>query len=240
MFQHSLASDLHLDAHAGVNSLLQLEPWEQNIILAGDFSNGISGAVFARKMKDKGKFVFSVDGNHEHYQNNLTGRSLWENEQAFFELAGQESHVYQLEDDLRIVGWNGWYQIDDPDHWKGYMLDASRVNASADDINDLARQHAETLFSEINGYDGRCIVVTHTAPCEASLDPRFEGSDGNGYFWSPHLEKVLKELAPKIAVWYHGHTHAAMDVNYEGVRVMTNPRGYPGENPRWKIKNLSV
>src|SRR3546814_5236269 len=68
----------------------------------------------------------------------------------------------------------------------------------------------------------------------ASLDPRFDGQFSNEWYWNPHMEPLLAKHRDKIAVWHHGHTHATVDVVVDGVRIVTNPRGYPGENPGWK------
>ena len=31
-----------------------------------------------------------------------------------------------------------------------------------------------------------------------------------------------------------------MDIVKDGVRVVCNPRGYPGENPNWKPQSITV
>lgn len=237
-FKHSLVSDLHLDANKGNNDVIYDTPWEKNVIVAGDTANGVSGAVFLRKLRNTGRFVFAVDGNHEHAQNSRLCRTAKETEKAFFEMSGQESHVYNLRDDLQIAGFNGWYKIDDEQDWH-LWFDGRNSHNTAEEIDALAREHAEALHSAISGFEGRTIVVTHTSPSEASLDPKFDGDKNNCYFWSPYLEQVLKEDGKKIAVWYHGHTHVDLENVIEGVPVITNPRGYPGEK-LWIPKTFSL
>lgn len=38
------------------------------------------------------------------------------------------------------------------------------------------------------------------------------------------------ELLSKPDLWVYGHTHVAADFLKEGCRVVSNPRGYPGQN----------
>ncbi|MNG26716.1 hypothetical protein D3C84_1117400 [compost metagenome] len=48
-----------------------------------------------------------------------------------------------------------------------------------------------------------------------------------------HLEAAYAndwtELVGQADVWVYGHTHAAADFMENGCRLISNPRGYPGE-----------
>lgn len=35
--------------------------------------------------------------------------------------------------------------------------------------------------------------------------------------------------ADRVALWVHGHTHTSVDFEMAGTRVVSNQRGYPGE-----------
>src|SRR3546814_19058159 len=74
----------------------------------------------------------------------------------------------------------------------------------------------------------------------ASLDPRFDGQFSNEWYWNPHMEPLLAKHRDKIAVWHHGHTHAAVDVVVDGIRIVTTPRGNPGENPGEKPWTVEI
>lgn len=240
-FEYTLASDLHMDT--GHTSQLSKMQWSKSVILAGDLGNGLGNFKFVEKLKRRGCDVFAVDGNHEHYANARSGRSILETETRFYEMlgsiysqpGGRQAQAVMIRDDLFLIGCNGWYTVSDPRHWKNYMND--HYAGCASEVNDAAKRQANWLGEQLVSlpHDAKAIVVTHTAPTEASLDPRYAGSDGNEYYWSPHLEHVMTTCADSIAVWHHGHTHAAVNLLRRSGRpaIVTNPRGYPRENPEW-------
>lgn len=237
-FRHCLVSDLHLD-----HPHPKTPPFEEEfIIVAGDTGNGLIGLKYLNKLKRRGHVIFAVDGNHEHYCNESQGRTLNETEVDFYEGLNQERVLDLPEHKLKIVGCNGWYEVRDEEHWLGYMNDGRFGNTSAKEVTEKAFTQANFLYDTIHEMpsDYRAIVVTHTSPHPMSLDPRYIGSHGNQYFFNPYMERVLFGVGKRIAVWYHGHTHRGMDQVIHGVRIVTNPRGYPGENPRWKPKVMEI
>lgn len=54
------------------------------------------------------------------------------------------------------------------------------------------------------------------------------------------MEELLKEFSDQIHIWCHGHSHAFADKIVHGVRVVCNPRGYPGENINWEPFNFEI
>lgn len=192
------------------------------------------------KWKRKGHIVFAVDGNHEHYGNLGTGRSQAETTEAFYR--GLEQKQTLDIDGYRLIGTNGWYEVEDERHWHGYMNDCRYTQITGPEMNRLAQREAEWMDAQLHNLppNKRAIVVTHTAPCEESLDPKYAGSDGNVYYYNPLMTPLLGRYADRIAIWHHGHTHASVDVVKDGVRIVTNPRGYPSENPKWQPRVLEV
>lgn len=231
-FRYSLASDLHVDT--GHESRVTTMPWLSNIILAGDTCNGLENLGIIQKFQRRGHQVFAVPGNHEHYRGS---GDLVATERSFYEKLGLSQRV-EVVPCLTILGCNGWYVVDDPYHWQNYMSDARYVDA--EQVNDAAFAQSAWLGDELDKLEGRAIVVTHTAPCMETLDPRYEGSAGNPYFFNPLMVWVMKAYADKIAVWHHGHTHTGMDKTVHGVRIVSNPRGYPGENPNWAPIEMEI
>lgn len=71
------------------------------------------------------------------------------------------------------------------------------------------------------------MVVTHFAPHPRCVAPQHQGSDVSPYFVSDLSWMIEKH---KIDVWCYGHTHTNIRfVAENGCRVISNQRGYPGE-----------
>lgn len=233
-FKFSLISDMHLDFAQPRPPYSEFEEW---VIDAGDSSNGLGASRFFDKLKKKGHQVFAIDGNHTHYANPNSGRNIIETENRFFDLVGNE-HFRHISEELCIIGYNGWYQIPDPSLWISYMNDLRCGDETQ--IWDASERHVSGLRNTLRSWPGKAIVVTHTAPCIETLNPAYDGHFSNDWYWNPGMRQVLSDFSDKILVWCHGHTHAAADKIIDGVRVVANPRGYPGENPNWKPLTIEV
>ena len=233
----SLISDMHLD-HSQPKTPYSL--LEKNVVVAGDTMNGLKGFNYLDKIKNKGFNVLATHGNHEHYLNTITKRTLLETEERFIK---EYPPVNKIED-VPVIMANGWYYVADPELWFNYMNDGRYIvgdtpEKSAQIVNEAMSRDAHFLRTELEKVD-KAVVVTHTAPCEDTLDPYYVGSKGNAFYWSPMSHAILQDFKDKILVWCHGHTHAFADKIVEGVRVVCNPRGYTGENPEWKPLTVEV
>jgi|ERR1700747_45510 len=231
----SLVSDLHLD-HPQPKTPYHL--LEERVIVAGDTANGLEGLKFLQKLKNKGHIVYAVDGNHEHYRNYSQGRHHTETTARF-----REEHPRYHDGEVPVVLASGWYLVKDEEKWRDYMNDSKYCSLSAEEANHLAILEFRSIkdrLKEWRDYQKKGIVVTHTAPCTETLNPRYEGHFSNEWYWNPLMLPLLEEFKDQILVWCHGHTHAAADKNVLGVRVVCNPRGYPGECPNWKPMTIEV
>lgn len=231
----SLISDMHVDFPQQKTPYDKLE---EIVVVAGDTSNGLEGLKFLQKLKNKGYTVYAVDGNHEHYANARQGRTEKETTARF-----REDHKRYHEQDTPIVLANGWYYVQDEPLWQGYMNDSRCSGLSATDVNVLAVNDTEYIENYLKHWQmtqQKGIVVTHTAPCLETLNTEFEGHFSNDWYWNPGMRELIRRYKDNILVWCHGHTHKAADRVVDGVRVVCNPRGYPGENPNWAPLTIEV
>lgn len=239
-FTYSLISDMHLDHPQNKTPYDKLE---ENIIVAGDTINGLGGLKFLGKLQHKGFRVFAVDGNHEHYCNTSQNRTIGATSARF---QAVHPNRWDIDETLTIILANGWYQVNDPFHWYNYMNDAKNccgVDAieAQREVHCQAMNDAEFFRQAMAGSPERkFIVVTHTAPCVETLDPRYEGSIGNDYYHSILMRQVLADHGKQIQIWNHGHTHHKNMASVDGVNIITNPRGYPRENPSWEPMTVIV
>lgn len=236
--KYSLISDMHLDFP---QSKTPYDKLEHNVIVAGDTSNGLLGLKFLQKLRNKGFSVFAVDGNHEHYKNVSEKRTIEETTKRFREDNPNISYF----EDTPVIGTNGWYQVSNGNNWLNYMNDGyacigTDPITATNKMNNLAKEEFYFLDETLTKLSKPCIVVTHTAPCVETLDPAYEGHYSNEWYYNGLMYEILKKHGEKILVWNHGHTHAPAQAVVEGVRVVCNPRGYPGENPSWEPLTIEI
>ena len=96
-----------------------------------------------------------------------------------------------------------------------------------DQVRERCRASRAWLSGELAASDMPTLVVTHTAPSgDGSLvNPRFLDDP-----LTPAFHNAFDSLVRKpVVAWIFGHHHYSLDVDVNGVRVVSNQRGYPGE-----------
>lgn len=100
---------------------------------------------------------------------------------------------------------------------------ASGEHFMPEDALALHEQSRRWLEHELaRPFEGKTIVITHHAPHEGSIHPRYAGQALNAAFASQ-----LPQLLSQADVWIHGHTHDTFDYTVGRCRVVANPLGYP-------------
>jgi Icc-related predicted phosphoesterase len=224
-----IVSDLHIEEWP-------LEPFAVDadvLVLAGDIHSEPEGLrQWLRRMPHVP--IVMVLGNHE-YDHKQFDRVLPAFRAAVAEFPNL--HLLELEradiGGVTFLGANMWTDM------RG-GLDAppiARVLKAFDmrgvTVDDLMAEHRTArswLESAFPKEGKRVVVITHTAPSFRSQHPRFENSPLNGFFASA-MDEVVERLGPQL--WVHGHMHDPVDYTIGRTRVISNPRGYQGENPGW-------
>lgn len=231
-----LLSDLH-------NEFSRYEPVPTDadvVVLAGDIDLKTRGAEWARTAFDVP--VIYVPGNHEYYKGNLitTREKL---------LASGDHRVYVLDrqsvvlQGVRFVGVTGWTNYEATGNvrlamWEAEqkMNDFKKIRTGTTfrktrplDYVELAVQAERWLAAQLaEPFDGPTVVVTHHAPSLRSLSQSHVLDDlPLGAAYANRWEHLCGSA---VAAWLHGHTHEAVDYTLHGTRVVSNPRGYPGED----------
>lgn len=205
------------------------------VILAGDIDTRARGVKWANETFSCP--VIYVCGNHEYYGGHID-RTLKKMRDA------AAPHVHILENDvfvwrqIRFVGTTGWTDFTS----SGDVVAASRIAAECmndfrviradasyrrlrtDDVASRNRAAREWLTQELDKpFQGETVVVTHHAPTAHVVGDKHDGHLNAAY------ANHWPELIEKADLWVFGHTHRAVDVELTGCRVISNPRGYPGE-----------
>jgi predicted phosphodiesterase len=234
-------SDLHLEmAPFELNGVGSGAPDADAIVLAGDTATGTRGLLWAQEQA-AGRPVLYVAGNHEFYGHGLPG--LVDELRS----AARGSDVHVLENDevhlngTRFLGCTLWsdFDFDGPEHRDRSMRVCARVvndfkqirfdaNGGALSPSDARALHLESrawLAERLSEpFDGPTIVITHHAPLISGRPEQPALRALGGAFASDVTELMGGH---RVALWIFGHTHRAADVDVNGTRVLSNPRGYP-------------
>lgn len=227
-------SDLHLEF-----APFDLPDVESDVlVLAGDIGTGLTGIKQASAWALPDRPILYVPGNHEYYGHRWPSL-IHEMRQEEF---GNNIHV--LDNDsivihgVRFLGTTLWtdfnlYGTPDiselvirrnmPDYHAIVRQDRSPLQPA--DTRQAHREARAWLGENLNiEHDGPTVVVTHHAPSRKSLLPRHQLRDEP---LSPAFASNLDQfMGPWVALWLHGHIHAAMDYQINGTRIVQNARGY--------------
>lgn len=254
-----LASDLHINHYAPFRWDNVTPSEADILIIAGDMSEDLEEtADFLFDAKKYYKNVCYVDGNHDHYQINKASKdrkSVSENEQFLSDAANKDGWTYLVSTDLvlgdtAIIGNNGWYswntgdarytEVDYRNAWKLYMSDSRLIKFNTMEPNGLAERDARILSDKVLKYDKddtikNIVCVTHTLPIFDVLTVKKEKNSADvawnllgGSFYNHYMENV-NELSQKVKLFCFGHTHYDHDVTKNHTRIVSHPKGYPGE-----------
>lgn len=233
--QLNILSDLHLSR----GGMPIPDTAADIVILAGDIARPQDAIDWAKGFKQP---VLYVPGNHEFYGNSLSATL----QQLRALTVGTAIHILDNNEitlhGIRFLGSTLWGDFNLYGtgaarttaimQAKKLIYDFSRIQSDANPGTAFSPLEFETLFARNRQWlkqkldeavNGPTVVITHHAPSQASIHPRFEGSPINACFVS-NSDDLLD--ANKVALWIHGHTHDGFDYEVNGTRVVCNPRGY--------------
>jgi predicted phosphodiesterase len=205
------------------------------VILAGDIHTKARGVIWAGETFSCP--VIYVCGNHEFYGGHIDHTLLKMKETAL-------PYVYVLENETfirnqtRFLCATAWTDFSATGNVVAAAQTASewmndfRVILADDSFRKLrpcdlvSRNHAthDWLAHELDKpFDGKTVVVTHHSPV-----PEVAGEKHDGHLSAAYMNR-WHTLLEKADLWIFGHTHRAIDITLGRCRVVSNPRGYPGE-----------
>ena len=252
-------SDLHLEFDPPLwHNPLPIDNTENAdvLVLAGDIvsSSNLDGAVdsFFGHVSQQFPVVLYVMGNHEHYNGDFqqTKERLIKFIQPYTNIILMDNDHVEL-DGVTFFGGTMWTDLKSRDP---YVVDV--VAGTMNDFNyikngdrkfvpkDTLVEHDKTLAALkacLANTKDKMVVVTHHTPSAKSSHERFVGDPTNWAYYTELDEMILDN--PQIKAWIHGHTHDDYDYMIGETRVLCNPRGYVGYQPRaksWQVKYVEV
>lgn len=237
--------------------IMTLEPWYKRVMDHTDSPSWI-GKRADRLIRYRGFFdrvtnefphVVWVLGNHEFY-----GFRWFQGVELAREVA-QTYNIHMLErdcvtiGDVTFVGGTLWTSMNKADPVTMYVC-GSGMNDYRVIVNDhngfskitprdTVTRHRTTVDYLVDAVEGcqKVVVVTHHAPTNLSVHPRYVGDALNYAYHSDLSEWILDR--PQIKLWCHGHTHDPHDYLVGTTRVVCNPRGYHGyELTGWDMSKI--
>ncbi|WHH49615.1 metallophosphoesterase [Pseudomonas sp. Ap32] len=224
-------SDLHIE-------FKDFEPPQVDadlVVLAGDISVREQGVFWANHT-----FVCPVVyacGNHEFYKGHLDRTLIKMREAAASHVHVMDNQILIIED-TRLLVTTAWTDYTATGDYKAamrdcaeWMSDFKRIRVGENyrklrPVDLIARNIAARNFLTMElakDFEGKTIIVTHHCPIQEVAGEGHEGHLGAAYFNQWH------DLVASADVWIFGHTHHAVDTVIAGCRLVSNPRGYPGE-----------
>ncbi|WP_223530919.1 metallophosphoesterase family protein [Pseudomonas sp. BF-B-26] len=225
-------SDLH-------NEFARFDPAPSDadvIILAGDIDLKARGVKWANEVFQCP--VIYVCGIHEYYGGHIDHTLRKMKEAAL-------PHVHVLEnqalilDQVRFLVTTGWTDYTSTGDLQAatrtaaeWMNDFRVIRADANyrrlrptDLIAKSKVAYSWLARELEAsFDGKTVVITHHAPV-----PDYLSDDHAGHLAAAYAND-WSDLLGKADLWVYGHTHVAASFIKYGCRVVSNPRGYPGES----------
>lgn len=235
-------SDLHLEFEMGPDQIRH-NTWpypsigEDVVVLAGDIHQGVDGIYWAQQAF-KSRPVLYVLGNHEFYGHD------WDQLIIEARAAAVGSNITFLEQDavvidgIRFLGCSLWtdFRLWGPDRERQAMGKASRKmndyhvikrggrRLTPPESVERHRHSVEWLKAQLSD-NVPTVVVTHHAPTEQTVNPDYRCEILNSAYHS----KLDELIAPPVIAWIHGHTHYSVVERVNGIPVLVNTAGYPGQ-----------
>jgi predicted MPP superfamily phosphohydrolase len=232
-----IISDIHLEFGTRLFDFSKAEL----LILAGDVSIGMAGLTWiSENVKDIP--VLYVLGNHEYYKNSYP-RLLHK-----IKSAAEGTNVHVLENDCICFGdicfhgctlWTNFELFGNPrvagfecqQKMNDYRLirrDPSYSKLRSIDTHVMHNESIKWLEKSLSENKSKTnIVITHHAPSIKSVKEKYK-DDLISAAYASNLDDFILRTQPNL--WIHGHIHEAFDYHVGNTRVVSNPKGYPGDN----------
>lgn len=247
MLKIQFVSDLHLE-FIDKGDYKIINPTGDILILAGDIVPGSQSKEmkkfiqFLNHHSPKFLYIFHVPGNHEYWSGSQTHhavpvqdictkfrslRKMFPN--YYFMNRGEFRFTYKNKKYL-IIGATLWTKIPKPEmrevqsQMRDYTYIWIREKGSVrkllpEDTYRIHMEHSRFITKSVreSGRDENIILITHHKP---TVDL------GRGVAYETDMTGAF--LKPPIKLAIHGHTHVLYNKNINGVKVVSNPKGYHG------------
>jgi metallophosphoesterase superfamily enzyme len=210
------------------------------------------------------KHIICVLGNHDYYLSTTSQRFGFKEDslkrvREMRRLINAEEGIYCLDgyvieiNGVNFGGCDSWYSNA---YLQGYFpkkhSQASVNNMWQNIMNDFGFIYGvrsyDTIYKiekrKMNKVHDKCdVMITHVNPSylRRHLTPEW-ANDESSTFFSFNGHDLMKNGSMKY--WIFGHTHSNIEYEYNEVKCLCNPLGYPGEHRKetrpFKIKSFEI
>lgn len=196
--------------------------------------------------------VVYIAGNHEFYHGRYPDTIQWLRDEI-----ANYSNIHFLDQDhieidgVTFVGGTLWTNMNKGDPTTMHLIEnmmndfriirnSQRSYARFSPLDSVVHHRAtleyikKTVDSDPNK---KYVVVGHHAPTPLSIHDKYK----NEYYMNGGYHSDLSEFIldrPQIVLWTHGHMHDPFDYMMGETRIVCNPRGYKGHDPRANVFQL--
>lgn len=209
-----IAGDVDQSAAATEQTLLMLAQWSPGPLIFTPGNHDVMGVGLDawdrgnHDLWDRGIHVLSAGQSVVIGGVRFVGATLWTD--------------FTLADDL--YGSESWAARHMPEYQQVRRADGSPI-WPADTRAAHARNRAAIEAVLSTPYAGPTVVITHHAPSRRSIAGGVEVSDAA---FASDLEDLIMRHQPTL--WVHGHVHQPNDYRIGNTRIISNPRGYQGDD----------
>lgn len=230
------------------------------LILAGDISTIADDIGFSRydafisKCYPHFKYIIHVPGNHEYFITNKHNiYTMAEIEQKLKDYASSRpklrilnNECINLRNKYYIIGSTLWSMpINDSvvhlsnDYSSIYL--GKRTLLKPADVIKMYKKSYKYLNEQIKSIKAsnakaKIIVVSHHAPYICTNINQLYRNTMN----SLYMTDTTGLMKPPVVAWIYGHIHVHDDMVINGVKVVSNPYGYPRQRTDYKTSSFII
>ena len=243
-FSLQIVSDLHLEYRKTLPDIVPSAPY---LALCGDIGHPKKPLFrqLLNELSPKFKQIFLIAGNHEYYNKKLSYDKINTIMSRIAMSYPNVSFLNNMSTDVgnyRILGTTLWTKI--PDELADYVTKQMNDYRSIMYYDKTTHSHKPITVGHTNKWnnenvvwlkhelaqakldDKKVIVLSHHAPiANNTIAPKFE-HDRLNVAYVNNLNELLTE---PIVLWAYGHTHYATNFDVNGVKIVSNPLGYPAQ-----------
>ena len=232
-----IISDIHLEFNPDYELPVSEESKNTILCLLGDIGDPslVGYSHLIEKASKEYSVTLLVAGNHEYYNKKYEDRKMDKTKELIKNIVEPFLNVYFLDDScvsingFKFAGTTLWSKIKKEEKIPVMINinDFKLIPRMTVEMYDMLHNNSVYWLNKIIKETVQpLIILTHHAPLtEGTSHPKYAKTSTNSAFGTD-----LSGMFNKPVVgWFFGHTHFACNFTYNGIKIISNPVGYPKE-----------